>query len=164
MLYIGCLVGVLSLVHQGHAAPAPATAADPAVAAPLTTGGAATTGAAGAATTGAAPATSSSVPLTTPSSEPAPPVVSAASSVSHGPFQGVATTTGALNNSVLAQSISPLPPGPGATTYPSDGQLQDPMPAPYIPAGGRGTNGTEPIYNVRSDFDYESIVCLHVPM
>lgn len=155
MLYLGCIVGLFALVHQGHAAPAPQGAP------PDTTGG---TGAPGpattAVTTGVAPTTSNaSPPLTAPSS-PAPPVVSVPSSVSHGPFKGVAATTGALNNSVLASSISPLPPGPAATTYPSDGRLHDPMPAPYVPAGGRGTNGTEPIYNVRSDFDYESIVCL----
>jgi len=31
------------------------------------------------------------------------------------------------------------------------------MPAPYTPAGGLGTNGTLPVYNVKSDFDYESL-------
>lgn len=31
------------------------------------------------------------------------------------------------------------------------------MPIPYTPAGGLGTNGTEPRYMVNSDFDYESI-------
>ena len=31
------------------------------------------------------------------------------------------------------------------------------MPIPYTPAGGLGTNGTEPRYQVNSDFDYESI-------
>ncbi|EEP82971.1 protein rds1 [Uncinocarpus reesii 1704] len=76
---------------------------------------------------------------------------------SHGPFTGTPTTTGALSNSVLASSIAPLPPNPTATTYPSDGQLHEPQPAPYTPAGGLGTNGTEPIYNVRSDFDYQSL-------
>jgi Ferritin-like domain len=42
-------------------------------------------------------------------------------------------------------------------TYPSDGQLHDPQPAPYVPAGGGGTNGTEPVYNAKSDFDYQSL-------
>lgn len=169
MLSLGCIVGLLALVHQGHAAPAPVAAPNPQDAPPATTGGATapgagTTAADTGATTGTAPVTTSaSAPLTTPSS-PAPPVVSVPDSVSHGPFEGVAATTGALNNSVLASSISSLPPGPAATTYPSDGQLHDPMPAPYVPAGGRGTNGTEPIYNVRSDFDYESIVRLQNPI
>lgn len=31
------------------------------------------------------------------------------------------------------------------------------MPAPYVPAGGLGTNGTEPRYMVNSDWDFESI-------
>ena len=35
--------------------------------------------------------------------------------------------------------------------------LHDPEPAPYTPAGGLGTNGTEPVYNAKSDFDYESL-------
>lgn len=45
---------------------------------------------------------------------------------------------------------------PSQTTYPSDGQLHAAQPAPYVPAGGVGTNIT-PIYNVQSDFDYESL-------
>ncbi|MCJ1365375.1 hypothetical protein MMC16_004496 [Acarospora aff. strigata] len=76
---------------------------------------------------------------------------------SHGPYSGTPTTTGALSTTVLAASIPALPPNPTATTYPSDGQLHDPQPAPYTPAGGLGTNGTEPVYNVRSDFDYQSL-------
>lgn len=91
---------------------------------------------------------------------PEPPVRSSqvTGATSHGPFSGSPTTTGALSLSVLAASIPALPPNPTATTYPSDGQLHDPQPAPFVPAGGLGTNGTEPIYNVRSDFDYESLV------
>ena len=46
---------------------------------------------------------------------------------------------------------------PIETTYPSDGQLHGPEPAPYTPAGGLGTNGTEPVYKPQSDFDYESL-------
>ena len=77
----------------------------------------------------------------------------------HGPYTGApATTTGALTTIVLAPSIAPLPPNPTATTYPSNGMLNDPEPAPYTPAGGLGTNGTLPVYNVKSDFDYESLV------
>lgn len=91
---------------------------------------------------------------------PPPPVRSSqvTGMTSHGPYSGTPTTTGALMTTVLALSIPALPPAPSATTYPSDGQLHDPQPAPYTPAGGLGTNGTEPIYNVRSDFDYESLV------
>ena len=91
---------------------------------------------------------------------PPPPVVSSqvTGTTTHGPFTGMPTTTGALSLSVLAPSIPALPPNPTATTYPSDGQLHNPEPAPYTPAGGLGTNGTEPVYNVKSDFDYESIV------
>lgn len=88
----------------------------------------------------------------------APPVRSDPVSISHGPYSGTPTTTGALSTTVLASSIAPLPPNPAAKEYPSDGRLHAPQPAPYTPAGGIGTNGTEPIYNVRSDFDYQSLV------
>jgi len=44
-----------------------------------------------------------------------------------------------------------------ATYYNADGKLTEPQPLPYTPAGGLGTNGTEPRYMVESDFDYESI-------
>ncbi len=96
---------------------------------------------------------------------PPPRVISSqvTGATSHGPYSGTPTTTGALTTTVLAASIPALPPNPTATTYPSDGQLHNPEPAPYTPAGGLGTNGTEPIYNVRSDFDYESLVRLLVP-
>lgn len=96
---------------------------------------------------------------------PPPPVVSPDGTVSasHGPFSGVPTTTGALSLSVLAASIPALPPKAAATTYPSDGNLHDPEPAPYTPAGGLGTDGTEPVYNAKSDFDFESLVsALHI--
>ena len=76
----------------------------------------------------------------------------------HGPYSGTPTTVGALTTLVLAASIPALPPNPTATTYPSDGKLHAPEPAPYTPAGGLGTNGTEPVYNAKSDFDYESLV------
>ena len=91
---------------------------------------------------------------------PDPRVVSSqvTGTTTHGPYTGKPTTTGALSLSVLAASIPALPPNPTATTYPSDGKLHNPEPAPYTPAGGLGTNGTEPVYNVKSDFDYESIV------
>ncbi|KAF2473287.1 uncharacterized protein BDR25DRAFT_387447 [Lindgomyces ingoldianus] len=77
---------------------------------------------------------------------------------SHGPFSGTPTTSGAvMANATLAQSIAPLPPNPTATYYNVNGTLLNPAPAPYTPAGGLGTNGTEPRYMVNSDFDFESI-------
>ncbi|KXT18591.1 hypothetical protein AC579_9812 [Pseudocercospora musae] len=75
----------------------------------------------------------------------------------HGPFQGEATTTGAVSNSPLGTAIPTLPPNPTATYYNTDGALQNPQPIPYAPAGGLGTNGSLPRYQVESDFDYESI-------
>ncbi|KAI0808804.1 hypothetical protein GGR55DRAFT_185467 [Xylaria sp. FL0064] len=77
---------------------------------------------------------------------------------SHGPYTGPApTTTGALSTDVLAPSIPSYPPEQYKLEYPADGKLHAPEPAPYTPAGGLGTNGTEPVYRVQSDFDYESI-------
>ncbi|KAF1959602.1 hypothetical protein CC80DRAFT_306445 [Byssothecium circinans] len=77
---------------------------------------------------------------------------------SHGPFSGSPTTTRAvMANTTLATAIAPLPPNPTATYYNADGILKEPAPAPYTPAGGLGTNGTEPRYMVNSDFDFESI-------
>lgn len=107
-----------------------------------------------------APQASDSTPTVTANpSETAPPVVSSqvTGPTSHGPFSGQPTTTGALSLSVLAASIPPLPPNPSATTYLADGNLHDPQPAPYTPAGGLGTNGTEPVYNAKSDFDFQSL-------
>lgn len=75
-------------------------------------------------------------------------------------YSGVASMTGALTGAtILGTAISPKPAMPAATTYPSDGGLHEPQPAPFIPGGGIGTNGTEPVYNVKSDYDYQSIVC-----
>ncbi|KAH9905467.1 ferritin-like domain-containing protein [Xylariomycetidae sp. FL2044] len=76
---------------------------------------------------------------------------------SHGPFTGKPTTTGALSTTVLAPSVVPKPPEPYKLQYPADGKLHAPEPMPYTPAGGLGTNGSEPVYRVQSDFDYESI-------
>lgn len=76
----------------------------------------------------------------------------------HGRYTGTPTTTGGVQAPVtLAPSIEPKPPNPTATYYNSDGVPQDPMPAPYVPAGGLGTNGTLPRYMVESDWDFESI-------
>ncbi|KAI9043494.1 ferritin-like domain-containing protein [Aspergillus affinis] len=85
------------------------------------------------------------------------PVVSHPASLSHGPYSGTPTVTGALNATSIGPGISSLGVPPAATTYPSDGQLHNPEPGPYVPAGGVGTNGTTPVYNAKSDFDYESL-------
>jgi len=91
---------------------------------------------------------------------PAPPRRSSdvTGATSHGPFSGTPTTTGAAKGpSIIGTAIAPLPPNPTATYYNTDGSPQNPMPIPYTPAGGLGTNGTEPRSMVNSDFDYESI-------
>lgn len=75
---------------------------------------------------------------------------------SHGPFSGEATTTGAVSTSVISQTIPTKPLNPTATYY-NNGKLTQPEPAPYVPAGGLGTNGSLPRYMVESDFDFESI-------
>lgn len=82
-------------------------------------------------------------------------VASNPAATSHGPYTGVPTTTGALSTTVLAPAVAPLPPMP--QTYSLDGQLHDAQPAPYTPHGGLGTNGTEPVYLAKSDFDYQSL-------
>lgn len=77
---------------------------------------------------------------------------------SHGPYSGTPTVTGAAQApATLGTAIAPLPPNPAATYYNKNGLPQNPMPIPYAPAGGLGTNGSEPRYMVNSDFDYESI-------
>lgn len=89
-------------------------------------------------------------------SSSAPATRSGLKSVSHGAFSGSASVTGALRASSVGTGIVVGGVPPAETTYPSDGKLHDPEPAPYVPAGGIGTN-TTPIYNVQSDFDYESL-------
>ncbi|PWY94318.1 stress response protein Rds1 [Aspergillus sclerotioniger CBS 115572] len=94
---------------------------------------------------------------TAPANATAPPVVTYSTTQAHTPYTGVPTTTGALIATPIGPGISPLGINPSATTYPSDGQLHNPEPGPYIPAGGVGTNGETPVYNAKSDFDYESL-------
>ncbi|TGO11654.1 hypothetical protein BPAE_0910g00010 [Botrytis paeoniae] len=77
---------------------------------------------------------------------------------SHGPYSGTPTTTGALSTIALASEVPILPARKAETTYVPDGTLHEPQPIPYQPAGGLGTNGTEPVYRVQSDFDYQSIL------
>jgi Ferritin-like domain len=89
-----------------------------------------------------------------------PPVISSQVTgvTSHGPFSGTPTTTGALSNSPAGTAIPLLPPNPTALVYNPNGTLNNQQPIPYQPAGGLGTNGTEPVYRVQSDFDYQSIL------
>lgn len=81
---------------------------------------------------------------------PIPPVRSSevSGATSHGPYTGTPTTTGALSKSPLAMSIGDQ--GPMQVTYTNNnGKLQaTDMPVPYQPAGGQGTNGTEPYYRM----------------
>ncbi|KXX80353.1 Protein rds1 [Madurella mycetomatis] len=100
-----------------------------------------------------------SEPTTTFSVSPVtPPARPQTNVTSHGPYTGPPpTTTGALTTDVVAPSIPALPPGPDAFDYPSDGKLHAPLPAPYTPSGGLGTNGSTPVYRMLSDFDYESV-------
>lgn len=97
----------------------------------------------------------------TPTAPPYPVIVGEngySSATYHGPYTGTPTTTGAANApATLAASIPALPPNPTATYYNTQGRPINPMPAPYTPAGGLGTNGTLPRYMVESDFDFESI-------
>lgn len=87
-----------------------------------------------------------------------PPVVPITNVTSHGAYTGPCpTTTGALSTSVLAPSIAALPPPDDAFEYPADGRLHGDQPAPFTPSGGRGTNGSAPVYRVQSDFDYQSL-------
>lgn len=78
-----------------------------------------------------------------------------------GPYTGMMpAVTGAATGSIRGTAISAMPPGAEATRYPADGTLNNTQPAPYLPGGGLGTNGTMPVYNVQSDYDYQSIVGL----
>ncbi|KAL2151005.1 hypothetical protein VTH82DRAFT_6103 [Thermothelomyces myriococcoides] len=93
-----------------------------------------------------------------PTNLPSPYAILHHNVTSHGPYDGPpATTTGALSTSVLAQSIEPAPPPPQIVEYEADGELHGDQPMPYTPSGGIGTNGSEPVYKVASDFDYQSL-------
>ena len=102
-----------------------------------------------------------SASLQTPAASPYPIIVGQngySSATFHGPYSGTPTTTGAENGpTTLAASIPTGPLNPTATYYNSKGVPINPMPAPFTPAGGLGTNGSLPRYMVNSDFDFESI-------
>ncbi|KAI0890828.1 ferritin-like domain-containing protein [Annulohypoxylon nitens] len=77
---------------------------------------------------------------------------------SHGRYTAPpASTTGALSTDVAIATIAANPPESFKLAYPADGMLHQEEPAPYTPGGGLGTNGSEPVYRVISDFDYESV-------
>lgn len=89
----------------------------------------------------------------------APPTASHPASLPHTPYTGTPTTTGALTASSIGTGIvESASIAPAETTYVSNGKLQNAEPAPYVPAGGVGTSGQIPVYNAKSDFDYESLV------
>ncbi|OBT62822.1 hypothetical protein VE03_07684 [Pseudogymnoascus sp. 23342-1-I1] len=89
---------------------------------------------------------------------PVQPLVSGNPETTHGNFTGTATVTGAIAKGELNGTISALPPNPEATVFKPDGTLNKNQTIPFQPAGGLGTNGTEPVYRVQSDFDYQSIL------
>lgn len=101
----------------------------------------------------------SQVPYQTVPVLSAPPVRSSqvTGATSHGAYKGTATTTGAPQSGPAKTYQTPLPPNPTATYYNKDGKLTQEEPLPYTPAGGLGTNGTLPVYQVGSDFDYYSL-------
>ena len=88
-----------------------------------------------------------------------PPTHTFPTSQPHTPFSGTPSTTGALTaTSVGTGIVAAFSIAPAETTYHADGKLHNAEPAPYVPAGGVGTNGSIPVYNAKSDFDYESLV------
>ncbi|KAJ6102668.1 hypothetical protein N7486_005095 [Penicillium sp. IBT 16267x] len=87
----------------------------------------------------------------------APSTRSHPTSLPHSSYNGTATVTGAITASSIGTGIPSGSVVPSATTYPSDGKLHDAEPAPHDPAGGVGTKGSIPVYNAKSDFDYESL-------
>ncbi|KFY44095.1 hypothetical protein V495_03639 [Pseudogymnoascus sp. VKM F-4514 (FW-929)] len=88
----------------------------------------------------------------------AQPLVSPNPETTHGTFTGTATVTGAIAKGDLNGTIAALPPNPEATVYKPNGILNSNQTIPFQPAGGLGTNGTEPVYRVQSDFDYQSLL------
>ncbi len=87
----------------------------------------------------------------------AQPVINATMANMNGPYTGgPASVTGAIGNKPANTSIPFVTAPP--ISYQPNGTLQMQEPIPFQPAGGLGTNGTEPVYRVQSDFDYQSIL------
>lgn len=87
-------------------------------------------------------------------------------SLPHTPFSGTPSTRGALTATSIGTSIIPAASVlPAETTYPANGKLNQAEPAPYVPAGGVGigNNASIPVYDIQSDYDYESLVCIVSP-
>ncbi|KAH8593003.1 hypothetical protein B0O99DRAFT_226257 [Bisporella sp. PMI_857] len=89
-----------------------------------------------------------------------PPRVSleVAGVTSHGLYSGTPTTAKALSKSPTGTAISVLPPNPTALVYNPNGKLNNQQPIPHQPAGSLGTNDTELVYRIQTDFDYQSIL------
>ncbi|OZJ01378.1 hypothetical protein BZG36_05683 [Bifiguratus adelaidae] len=67
---------------------------------------------------------------------------------------GAASASGGIP----APTYSGRYPDSGPSTYNATGNLTQPEPKPYTPAGGINTNGSHiPVYHPASDFDYESL-------
>lgn len=110
---------------------------------------------------GSLPSTSAYALQARETSVSAAPTASFLTSQPHTPFSGTPSTTGALTATSIGTSITEAASvAPAQTTYPSDGTLHQAEPAPYEPAGGVGLNGSIPVYNAKSDFDYESLVSI----
>ncbi|KAJ5802897.1 uncharacterized protein N7503_005347 [Penicillium pulvis] len=101
--------------------------------------------------------TSANVSISANASTSAPPTRSHPTSLPHSAYNGTATVTGAIAATSVGTGIPSGSVAHSATTYPSDGKLHNAEPAPYDPAGGVGMNGSIPVYNAKSDFDYESL-------
>ncbi|KAH0612944.1 uncharacterized protein H6S33_009324 [Morchella sextelata] len=81
----------------------------------------------------------------------ATPMVAGASGAS--PVSSVDPRSATGTPGVIPPGNPPEPHNP----YPNTGNLTQPETAPYVPAGGINTNGTPPVYQALSDFDWQSI-------
>lgn len=81
----------------------------------------------------------------------ATPMVAGASGAS--PVSSIDPRSATGTPGVIPPGNPPEPHNP----YPNTGNLTQPEPAPYVPAGGINTNGTPPVYQALSDFDWQSI-------
>lgn len=105
----------------------------------------------------AAPAPQGALPTLSAMTAPIPPVRSSqvTGPTSHGPFSGTPTVLGALSRPATMMTL-PNVPAPSPSYVNPNGLLQNDETVPYQPAGGQGTNGTQPYYHPLSDFDYQS--------
>jgi len=105
----------------------------------------------------AAPAPQGALPTLSAATAPIAPVRSpqVTGATSHGPDYSTPTATGFSRPA----SMMTLPnvPAPSPLYNNTNGLLQNDETVPYQPAGGAGTNGTQPYYHPLSDFDYQSL-------